>query len=253
MKDNNWNLGIVNRVSLLRDPAMHATRPLTVSDVVRIHERAALTDVNAVFVYPLLRRLIGSSTGDSGSDAALTALDAWAADGTLRTDANNDGFIDHGGAIAIMDAWWPEIVTGLMRPYLGEKMLNDAATVHSNNLPDPNVVRRDHSRGASNTSGWAGFIAKQVKMLLGEPVARPLSRSYCGGSVQECRTFFIHTLRAAIAVASHNPGYDLGHDHTPDMAVASARNDFPSEGDAKPVASTPVQNRPTFEIVTNFR
>jgi hypothetical protein len=143
-----------------------------------------------------------------------------------------------------MDAWWPHLVRGMMEPFLGQVLL-DRAAARQSSLPTPNVH-------ASDRSGWAGFLAKQLRVALGQSVQRSPSRLYCGPTRDACRVRIQEALRAALADATSKGLADFEHDRVPFMHN-EYQISFPSAGVAPPVAPVPWQNRPTFEMISSYR
>ena len=99
----------------------------------------------------------------------MKLLIGWRQHGGSRLDRNLDGEIDHPGA-AIMDAVWPKIADAFMRPKLGPQ-LDELDSLFS---------RFDQPPGGQY-NGWYQYFDRDIRKLLGMPVAQPLNQSYCGG------------------------------------------------------------------------
>jgi hypothetical protein len=88
--------------------------------------------------------------------------------------------------------------------------------------------------GSSYGSGWYGYVEKDLRTLLGRPVAGRFSRSYCGnGVLTACRDALWSALEAA----------DPGGAPAPDPRIA-----FPGFLPA----TMRWTNRPTFQQVVSF-
>ncbi len=80
-----------------------------------------------------------------------------------------------------MDAVWTPIGEAVLGPVLGEAAGEvRVASIGSDDAPN--------STGSSFDGGWYGYVYKDLRTLLGEPVAQPYSRPYCGnGNLEACR------------------------------------------------------------------
>jgi hypothetical protein len=131
---------------------------------------AATQDVRAIDTVPLLRRLLEGSAATSPQAAKMLALlIAWRQHGGSRLDRNLDGKIDDPGA-AIMDAAWPKIADAFMEPQLGPQL--DELNSLFSRFDQPPKGQYD---------GWYQYFDRDIRHLLGEPVAQPFQNKYCGG------------------------------------------------------------------------
>ena len=106
----------------------------------------------------------------------MSLLIGWRQHGGSRLDRNLDGEIDHPGA-AIMDAVWPKIADAFMRSMLGPQ-LDELDSLFS----------RFNQPPGGQYSGWHQYFDRDIRKLLGLPVAKPLNQSYCGGGdLGRCR------------------------------------------------------------------
>jgi hypothetical protein len=104
----------------------------------------------------------------------LDVLKAWRAAGASRLDRDGDGKIDDPGA-AIIDNAWPKIADAVMSPVLGPQ-LNELASL----IPRDDPPNR---QGSSFDTGWYGYVDKDLRSLLHEPVSGPFRTRFCGGDV----------------------------------------------------------------------
>jgi hypothetical protein len=119
----------------------------------------------------------------------LNLLDQWRTAGSSRLDVDLDGDIDDPGA-AIMDQAWPKIADAVMSPILGP-LLGDLATLRSRDNPANN-------QGSSYGGGWYGYVDKDLRTLLGQPVAGGFRTRFCGkGNLAACRDSLWQALKAA--------------------------------------------------------
>ena len=115
-----------------------------------------------------------------------------------RIDRNLDGKIDDPGA-AVMDAAWPGLANAVMSPILGP--LTDRLAALMGRSDDAN------SGGSSYISGWYGYVDKDLRTLLGQPVRGAFSRRYCGaGVLATCRDALWNALDQAAATLEATQG-----------------------------------------------
>jgi hypothetical protein len=92
-----------------------------------------------------------------------------------------------------MDVAWPRIADAFMGPVLGS------------NLAEFATIEGRHS--LSQYSGWYQYFDKDVRALLGDTVAGPLSNKYCGAGVKAtCQTAVWNAIQAAYADGSTKYG-----------------------------------------------
>ena len=121
--------------------------------------------------------------------------------GASRIDANGDGKVDAAGA-AIMDAAWPE-ARG-RRDLAGARPADRPACRQLMSRSD------DASPGGSSyIDGWYGYVAKDLRTLLGRPVRGPFATRFCGcGDLGTCRDALWAALGAAAADLAKAQGAD---------------------------------------------
>jgi hypothetical protein len=79
-----------------------------------------------------------------------------------------------------MDVAWPKIADAVMSPVLGPQLDVLAGLVTRDNGAN--------SQGSSYGSGWYGYVDKDLRNLLGQPVDRPFKTKFCGGGkLTDCR------------------------------------------------------------------
>ena len=111
--------------------------------------------------------------------------------GASRIDGDLDGKVDHPGA-AVLDEAWPRLADAVMTPVLGPLVDRLARLMTRSNDPSPN--------GSAYLSGWYGYLDKDLRALLDQPVRGPYSRRYCGaGVLATCREALWRALDTAAA------------------------------------------------------
>ena len=211
-------------------------RRLTRGDIVNIAEDAATVDLNGSEIYPLVLRVLGD--GFASDDGRVTEMVArlrdWVASGGHRRDADGDGLYDHAVAVAIGDALLQPLLDAVIGDELGEAEW-------------PQRVE-DHPRqgvGSAFNGGQANFLHKDLRQVLGDPVAGARSRTYCG-TLDACRNAIAGAfVAAADALEAAFGSADVAswvYDDAQDEIVQSAVG----------IATLPNlrwQNRPTFQQV----
>jgi len=242
LKDEAFNFGGRDRVQLLREPTVEAAarEPLTIDALVRIHTLAAVTDIHAKQVYPLVRAFVGS-VDDKLLEALLLRADAWVSAGSLRIDANSDGDLEHGPAMRLLDEFWSVLVSKAYEPLLGGDLLAGAGI--ENNLPVTTV-------SPDNASVWVSRIADGVsEYQSGDRTV--FSRNYCGATKRACRELLLEAFRMAATSVRSNFGNDLNDWLVPTICDEGCLQiDFESTGDVPPVPPIGWQNRGTYIQVT---
>jgi hypothetical protein len=143
--------------------------------------RAATQDTKAVQIWPVISQVLaGGPAPDARTQQAADLVSAWSAAGGSRLDRDLDGKVDDPGA-AVMDSAWNRLADAVMSPALGQGLLDELAKVTPRDQPA-------NKGGSSFFSGWYGYVDKDLRTLLGQPVQGPFSRRYCGnGDLAGCR------------------------------------------------------------------
>ena len=232
--DDDWTYGSVHRVQLL-DAGIAAKKTHTPTSVVAAMNAAATKDLRWTLV-PLLADALANGTPPSARDnQMLSLLGEW--DGS-RLDANLDGKIDAPGA-AIMDAWWPKLAVAVLQPVLGPL---------TTQLAQLNPISNDANPGGSSYgAGWYEYVDKDLRALLGKPVAGKFSTAYCGGgSKTACAASLWASLDAADNTLAAAQGADPASWHSDATAERIQFAGFLSD-------TMRWTNRPTFQQVVTFR
>jgi acyl-homoserine lactone acylase PvdQ len=222
---------------------------MSLVELVSAMEDAATVDLRGDAVLPWILEVLRTRPVDDPALAeALDELRAWNRAGAHRRDLDRDGHYEHTGAIRTMDAWWPRLLRAEFEPTLGEELYDAIEAV----LEIDDTDRRDHL-GSAFSEGWYGFVHKDLRQLLGEPVRGANSRVYCGkGSLGRCHRVLLRSLAQALA---HDSDAELYPDGP--CGVGDAQMCFetlihrPTGGIEQP--QIPWQNRPTFQQVVEVQ
>ncbi len=116
-------------------------------------------------------------------------------------------------------------------------------------LPDA-AAARTH-KGSSFQYGWWGYVEKDLRAVLGEPVAAGLGHTYCGnGDLAGCRTMLLDTLRAAAGQSANAVYPGDKYCAAGDQWCADAILQSPLGGITDPLIAW--QNRPTYQQAVSF-
>ncbi|WP_189247706.1 penicillin acylase family protein [Streptosporangium pseudovulgare] len=265
--DGNFSFGPVHRADLLDAPvkaALAGSGRLDRAGTVKIMAEAAVTDLRGKEVLPHLLRVIGAAPADPALASAVAGLKAWADSGAKRAEtAAGSRTYAHAAAIRAFDAWWPRLVQAEFRPGMGEDLyrsltgalqINESPSGHqrgdSSGQPGSANEAQAH-KGSSFQYGWWGYVSKDLRAVLGEPVSGPLPAKYCGdGTVAGCRTVLLDSLAAALAepAATTYPADDVCS--AGDQWCADSVRHSPLGGIKQSLISW--QNRPTYQQVVSF-
>ncbi|MDX6669643.1 MAG: hypothetical protein QOI91_6 [Solirubrobacteraceae bacterium] len=170
---------------------------MTLPQLVDAMESAATIDLRAYKVLPYLLQVLGRQTDPALQDA-INKLQTWRRHGSHRIDRNRDGTYEDADAIAILDAWWPRLLTAQFKPTMGAGLF-DALHGHLAFDNEPNN-HGDHL-GSAYQDGWYGYASKDLRTLLRRRVRGRYERVFCGGgSRARCRRALSESLRAALQV-----------------------------------------------------
>jgi len=170
-------------------------------------EFAATEDIRMVKLWPLLREVIGKPSNPQLA-GAISELNQWYADGGHRWDLTKSGTYADNGAIEIMDAWWPKLLTAEFEPRLGPAVFSDLEGM----LGFGSVYTGVAPNEPDFAQGWYGYVSKDLLDLLAARknarhpkhkarVPGAYSKIYCGkGSFKACRRDLDSSLLSALSV-----------------------------------------------------
>lgn len=249
--DDQYGYSAVYRSQPLDDRIKAAAaggRKMTKVELVRAMQDAATVDLRGDHVLPLALDVIGTApTGDAALDASLAALRKWVASGAHRIvrggpPATGVGY-DEAQAVRLIDAWWPLWIAAEFKPKLGTALCDSIVAL----LP---VDERPGHVGSAFQQGWWGYANKDLRAVLGRPVAGGPT-GYCGaGDRAACRQVLLDTLKQAAAVPATSVypadddcagGDQYCHDAVTHQAIGGITQD-----------KMHWTNRPTYQQVVEF-
>jgi hypothetical protein len=251
-----WGDGPVYRSLTIEDRVkalLASGRRVRRADLVGAMIDAATVDLRGAYVLPWVLKAVGTPA-DAQDAAAVRLMRAWVADGAHRVDRDRAGGYDHQAAIDVFDTWWdPDEIGASCAPDCGFALPKDALRRGLGNdvdrLPEPlDDHPREHIGSAFNGISWYGYLNKDLRSTLGQPVRGAYSRSYCG-PLATCRATLRASLHAAVQAALASQDVDsvaeLTYDKSRDAIVSVA-------GGVVGVRPIDWQNRPTFQQVVQF-
>ena len=186
---------------------------MTLADLINAMGNAGTQDLRGVKVLPYLLQIIGHPS-DPTLASAVDELQTWVASGAHRINRAKPGATgsyEQSDAVRIMDAWWPLLVSQEFGPTLGPGLLSQVEADFPIDDPPANNHAGAHT-GSSFDVGFYGIVQKDLRAVLGEKVAGPLNREYCGGgSLAKCRAALEGSLRQAVGESAQQvyPGDSL--------------------------------------------
>jgi acyl-homoserine lactone acylase PvdQ len=233
--DDHWSYGSLQRVQMLSSK-LAARKKHTPVSVVAAMNLAATQDFRAIALLPVLEVLSGSTAPSARDQQLVDLLEVWRRNGAPRLDVGGDGKLDNPAA-AIMDAAWPRLARAVLSPVLGPLV---PKLEKLQPLDDP-----ANSQGSSYDSGWYGYVDKDLRALLGLPVAGRFQRQYCGAGV-------LASCRASLWAALDAAGNQLAAAQGPDPAAWRAPAERITFSGGLLPATMRWTNRPTFQQVISF-
>jgi acyl-homoserine lactone acylase PvdQ len=242
--DDEWSHGSVQRVELLAR-GIAGRRTHTLASVVAAMNRAATQDLRAIEVWPAIAAVLrGEPAPSPRAQRMFELLEGWREEGGSRLDRDVDGKIDHAGA-AIMDAAWPRVADAVMAPVLGPLVERLARLVPRDD--------RAASDGSAYGSGWYGYVEKDLRAVLGRPVARAHPPGFCGNVPRIPELTQLAACRASLWEALEAAGTELAAAQGPDPAAWRADATAERIRFGTFMSSTiRFANRPTFQQVMTF-
>jgi len=234
---------------LARDTAGNAT--MTLSQVIDDMESAGTVDLRAYRVLPYVLQVIGEPS-DPTLHGVVAELNAWVADGAHRKAPAPGQPYAHSDAIRILDAWWPLLVQAVYEPTMGKTLFDQLEGVNqSTSAPGVSTIDNVPNNGGSHLgSAWDttfyGHVQKDLRQLLGLPVAQPAHQVYCGGgNLAACRAQLEQSLAQAAAESPAQVYPADGLCAAGDQSCFDAISFRPLGAITQPLI--PWVNRPTFQ------
>jgi acyl-homoserine lactone acylase PvdQ len=227
-----FSYGPVQRVQLYNGFKAHMTEAADAS----IMNRAATQDLRAVQVWPIINQVLSGAPPPSAlAGEAVTMINEW----ITKLKATRLGE-EHPSApaAAVMDAVWQPMGEAVLGPTLGP-LLGEFESIAAPDDPPSSV-------GSAYGSGWEGYVSKDLRSILGQSVAQPYSRIYCGsGSLETCRSSLWAVVQSAVEHLSATQG-----PNPKKWRAANVRIKFPP--DPAMTATMRWTNRSTFQQVIEF-
>lgn len=251
VKENEWSYGAGHRQGVMRElieKRIAEKGKITRADLIQVRQYVALTDYRARALWPLISQLLDDELRDS-EEQLIEAIDGWVHAGAIRADFDEDGYIDHGPAIALLDELWPVFIKEYFNDILGETVIAESKA--GNNTPFSIL-----SPGSANI-GWISYLSKDLRTLLGYPVSSELSRIYCkGGSLSSCRAFVSDVFRKTVRATTSKYAGEWQRWSVPATCESGCLQiEFRSAetGAAQSLLPPiPWQNRPSFDLSASF-
>jgi acyl-homoserine lactone acylase PvdQ len=249
--DENWSFTPVHRVDSLDqriEARIAGDGTMTRAELVDAMEDAGTVDLRGSRVLGRALEVIrsGKQIKDRKIREAVKTLGAWRRKGAHRRDADRSGSYDSAKAIRIMDAWWPRLVKAQFRPALGGPLFQGIqGMIGLDNEPNPG--------GSAYGSGWYGYVEKDLRRVLRDPVTDPYSRRYCGrGKLADCRNALTSSLAKALRHRSNEELYPRG---SCDLGGPQICNDAVRHTATGGITQPPIHwiNRPTFQQVVEVQ
>ncbi|HZB76561.1 MAG TPA: penicillin acylase family protein, partial [Solirubrobacteraceae bacterium] len=173
--DQRWDEGGIQRGDLLLKELMRVEKH-TPATVLGAANAAATADPRA-FLWPTVAAVLARGAAPSPlAQQVADSIAAWSAGDASWVDADGDGLIDAAGQAAMAAIWEPLAVAGLCGR-LGEDVCDALRTRQSVfERPPQNMY-----------GGWHQYLSKDLRALLGRPVAGRFKVRYCGrGDLERC-------------------------------------------------------------------
>ena len=254
--DGSWSYGPVYRSLALEDRVkarITGGRKVTVPSLVDAMMDGGTVDVRAAYLLPEVLAVLGTPA-DPQDAAAVRLLREWLGDGAHRVDRDRTGGYDHQAAVDLLDVWWEPKAAGIGGDptfALPRDVLRGTLGSLTDELPQS---LDDHPRqgiGSSfNGIAWYGYVSKDLRQVLKQPVSGAYSRTYCGGGVlatcqEQLRASLHEAVQAALGAQGKTEPSQLTYDkHRDDIRSVTAGL----------VGVRPIdwQNRPTFQQVVHY-
>ena len=250
--DDTYSYTPVHRVDMLNsriEAGIEGGETMTRAELVDAMEDAATVDLRGSSVLGLALKVIKTGKKPKLSKKlkkAIKTLTAWRKSGAHRRDTNGDGVYEQARAVRLMDAWWPRLVQAEFKPTLG-------ATLYDRLTGMMGIDDAPGAGGSAYISGWFGYVDKDLRSILKQPVDDPYSRKYCGGGkLKPCRTALRTSLNQAI---KHSSAAEVYANAECDGGDAQWCTDAIRHTQVGGVSQPPIhwQNRPTFQQVVEVQ
>jgi acyl-homoserine lactone acylase PvdQ len=245
--DDKYDYGPVFRSQMISDKikaAIKGRKRMSIVQLIQAMEEPASQDLRGNKLLPIIFKAIGKPSS-AKLRQALGTLRAWHKHGAHRRDLDRDGVYEEIQAVELMDAWWPKLLEGEFKPFLGAKAYGKLEEmVHTGSVVGGSPKEPDFD------DGWYSYVSKDLRDLFGPKPKGAWSRVYCGGgSKKKCRRVLRRTLAAALKVTPQQlyAGGDGACASNPQPSCFDQNRPQVTGGIELP--PFPFQNRPTFQQV----
>ncbi|HEX2016847.1 MAG TPA: penicillin acylase family protein [Solirubrobacteraceae bacterium] len=162
--DDKYSFGPVYRSQMIEDGvrrALAGAGKMRIEQLVSAMDEPATQDIRGVYLWPIIRRVLGSPT-DPKLTQAIALLDAWHAHGSHRRDLDKSGINDDNAAITLMDALWPKLLDAEFHPALGDGAFRALQGMLGFGAPVPG----SQPGAPAFSDGWYGYVSKDLRDLL---------------------------------------------------------------------------------------
>jgi hypothetical protein len=214
---------------------------MTEADVASIMNRAATQDLRAVKDWPLIKQVLEAGSAPSKkAEEAASLVSTWAANGASRLGVKEPGRPEDPGA-AVLDQAWRGIGEAVLGPVLGPELLSEFASISAPDNPPS-------SSGSAYGGGWYGYVNKDLRTELNQPVSAPYSMRYCGhGKLSRCSESLWAVMQGAAEQLEKTQGSDPSK-----WRAALVRIEFPPVPKEFFPFTMAWTNRSTFQQVIEF-
>jgi len=257
-----WDAGPVHHALILQRRLLAEVKShggkVDLAGLARTANLTATTDLRAEEDYPWMRRVIGRASGTD--EQILRLLDAWHASGSQRLAPSGSNVYANSAAIAVLDAWFPRMITAEFEPALGSSLFK---------LVTDDVLSLPKTGFNYN---WVSQVQKDLRSASGASERGRYSHVYCGGPTAQpanglrgrslrrararCRATLLSSLEAAIADVEGKQGSDPStwavYATCPKTDPPSCDQEVPSTAGAVDTPPFPWQDRGTYHQVAEL-
>src|SRR5208283_5426398 len=212
---------------------------------VSVMNKAATQDLRGVLLWPLIDKVLSGEKGPSKlAEEAVTNINKWVEKGAPLYGKD----YPKASAAADIDSIFDPIEETVLRPVLGEELLGQLKSFSGTD-------NNRNSGGSSFGGGWYGYVDKDLRTLLGEHVAEPYSRGYCGnGVLTACRKSLWETIQKALeATKAEQKGKPAKSWKANEVRIDFSPGILEVKKGSKLIPYTmPWTNRSTFQQVIEF-
>ncbi len=193
--DERWDEGGTQRVDWLLAELAKVPKH-TPATVLGAANAGATADPRGL-MWPAVKAVLDRGTAPSPLAAAVVdQITAWSAGDASWVDADGDGTIDAPGQAAIAAVWQP-LAAAALCGRLGDDVCEALRTRQSPFQSPPGGMY----------GGWHQYMSKDLRTLLGQPVAGKFKVRYCGrGNVERCAADLWAAIEQGASAAAQTQG-----------------------------------------------